>query len=420
MMPNDPLFINQWGLMQIRAPLAWDQTKGGKNVTLAIIDSGIMMDRNDNLIHEDLRSDKFKLGKNCRLEDKNINDKWDHGTGVAGVVAADTDNNLGIAGMNWYSDVIIYKIIEGEWERARSVLDAIVEALLDIYLKNAGHVVINMSIGVDDSYEGIDTLKLACRHNCLDKGMIICAPAGNKGSQNKLDCPARWSTEIPGIIAVGATNRLDEVCDYSNRNFRVTVVAPGADIWTTSKEMNGYRKGSGTSFATPFVTGLASLIWSKHPQLTNIQVIDTIKNTTFKDFRRRYPNIAYGYGRINAEAALMMGGWEVTLESPKELNFVDVKEGETRVLDVKFNVKSFHATAFEIVKGLSGGFEALQGTSVSLDKTTDYHTPREVVFPISYTGTTRDTSDPGSVTIRCVQTGEEWDIKLSGNTVASN
>jgi hypothetical protein len=85
---------------------------------------------------------------------------------------------------------------------------------------------------------------------------------------------------------------------------------------------------------------------------------------------------------------------------------------------VKFSVKSFHTTTFEILNGPSAGFSAPFATSVSLGKSTDYDTPREAYLWISYTGTTAGDTGSGIVTIRCVETEQQWDIPISANTIA--
>lgn len=418
--PNDPKYLNQWGLLNIGASVAWDHTKGSDKVKIAVIDSGIQLDNDFLLVHPDLKDVRLGFGADYAKGEYRPRDTSNrgHGTKVVGIVAADTDNGEGISGMNWYSNVIIYKISDddGYFNSTR-----IVKAINDLIITHYDHhIIINISSGypIDDGNMIFNSCKLAS-----EKGMIICASVGNirDDRPKEIDIPARYSTEIKGLIAVGATTKLGDVCNFSKRGKEVTVVAPGENILTTTLPIipgTYYGEVSGTSFATPFVTGLASLIWSKHPELTNEEVKDIIRNTARRYHRVPLPDPGYGYGIIDAGAALAQCGWEVSLESKRELKFTNVNEGETRVLEVKFSVKSFHKTTFEIVKGLSDGFQAPWGTSVSLDKTTDYYPPREVVFPISYTGMAPGDHHFGKITVRCVETGEEWDI--SANTIAED
>ncbi|MBA7469796.1 hypothetical protein ES707_05070 [subsurface metagenome] len=137
------------------------------------------------------------------------------------------------------------------------------------------------------------------------KGRLLVAASGND-NESSVDYPAAYDN----VIAVGATNESDERCDSgdwgagwgSNYGAELDVVAPGNDIYSTSLTY-GYASALGTSMAAPFVSGLAALIWSHNPGLTNSYVREIIRSSA-DDIGRRGKDIYTGYGRINAKRAL--------------------------------------------------------------------------------------------------------------------
>ena len=123
------------------------------------------------------------------------------------------------------------------------------------------------------------------------------------------------SADFAGVIAVGVTDDTDSVASFSNVGPAVNVVAPGVSILSTfpTYDVNGdtahdYVSWDGTSMATPHVTGLASLVWSRVPQLTNAQVRDVIENTAVKLGPGTFDD-SWGHGRINAVDAVTKAGW---------------------------------------------------------------------------------------------------------------
>ena len=424
LLPNDPSFGDQWGLQMIDAEGAWDLETGKPGILIGIIDTGIPLDESTGALnHPDLEdATRFIFGTNFVNADDPPRDTHGHGTHVTGTAAAQTDNAIGIAGMNWHSRVYICRIAYSQVP-ASDVLAA-VEEILDYALNNNLRAVINLSYTFppQTSNQLLDACQLV-----HDSGMILCVITGNESSSS-VPLPAVYSANFAGVIAVGSTDQDDTVSDFSNTGPEVTVVAPGRDILSAmppySVQMNrlwdlpqDYAEGWGTSAAAPHVTGLASLVWSREPRLSNEQVRDVLINTAVKLGPGSFDD-AWGNGRVDAAQAVLKAGWLVDIDPDTlSLHFVDVPEGETRRLAVKFTVNSFHATTFEIVGDSPDGFEVL-GTLVPLGKSTDYDTPREAYFWISYTGTTDGAEAVGSLTIRCVQTEQPWEISLSATTIS--
>lgn len=202
-----------------------------------------------------------------------------------------------------------------------------------------------------------------------------------------------------------------------------------------------YQSGfGGTSYATPVCAGTGALMLSANPDLRWEEVRDLIRATAVKidanntnavgrwrdvnnlistDAGYLGPNFSefYGFGRLNAVAAVEEAGWRITLATPT-LNFNDIPENETTLRAVRFDVQSRWPVNFSIVAGPGSPFTTPLGVSVASAGTASADTVREVILWIGYTGTTNGAVHAGSVTVRNTQTGREWTIPITANTVA--
>lgn len=309
LVPTDTRYGDQWGLAQVGAPNAWDLETGTANVLIGIIDSGISINALNNLDHPDLNDPvRYTLGTDY-VDGGTPRDTYGHGTHVTGIAAAESNNTQGIAGMSWNSPVYICRTLD-VWGNGSSAdfADA-VEEIVDYAVAHSLKAVINYSAGGGDN----QTKRDACQY-IEDHGMILCAATGNDNG-GAVIYPAAYSTMYDGVIAVGSTDDDDTVSGFSNVGPEVTVVAPGRDILSTMPMYAvtipaaiAYDELDGTSMATPLVTGLVSLMWSRHPGFTNKKIKDCLIKTAIKlgagDF-----NNDWGYGRIDAEEALRCGDW---------------------------------------------------------------------------------------------------------------
>ena len=416
--PSDTRYSEQWAFPKIQADSAWEHQTGHSGILVADIDTGISF-QNGALTHPDLDdAGRYTLGTDFVNDDAVPEDAHGHGTHTAGTAAAESDNGSGVAGMNWTSPVYVCRIFDASGNGSEADFEAAVEEIVDHAVAHGLKAVINLSAGW---FTDNQVLRDACDY-ADSHGMLLCVAAGNEGGA--LRTPAIHSADNAGVIAVGATDSGDAVASFSNVGPAVTVVAPGVGILSTfpTYDVSGdtahdFVSWDGTSMATPHVTGLCSLVWSQVPQLTNEQVRDVVANTAVKLGAGDFDD-SWGHGRINALDAVLKAGWELT-PTQLHLSFVDVPEGETQLRAVRIDVKSFHATTFDmsVLPGAPFAMHSYSGP-VTLGKSTDYDTPREVYLWVRYTGTTAGDTASGTAQARCVTTGELFDVTITANTIA--
>ncbi|MEO3863146.1 S8 family serine peptidase [Acrocarpospora sp. B8E8] len=304
--PNDPRFAQQWGPTAVGAEAAWDLETGAGNVLIGIIDSGISMSA-DVLDHDDLRdAARITLGTDF-VDGGTPRDLNGHGTHVAGIAAAAGNNATGVAGMNWGSPVYICRTLDASGNGGSADFADAVEEITDYAVARGLKAVINYSGGGPAN----NTKQQACQY-ASDRGMLVIAAAGNDNG-GPVIWPAAYSTSIPGVVAVGSTDPGDVISSFSNIGPEVTVVAPGRNILSTLPTYSvsptlplNYGSLSGTSMATPLVTGLAALMWSRHPGHTNAKIKQCLQDSAVKLGAAAFDN-SWGHGRVDARAALTCG-----------------------------------------------------------------------------------------------------------------
>ncbi|MBP7331199.1 MAG: S8 family serine peptidase [Firmicutes bacterium] len=261
--PNDPFYENQWGLGAIMAESAWDMLLPyqARVVTVGIIDTGIEK------THPDLASRIAPGGYNFILNSSDVYDINGHGTGVAGVIAAETGNGAGIAGVTGRLNVKILPLQAASYKGYAYVSDVI--KAID-YAIEKGVDVLNLSMG-SSSFSDIENEAI---QRAVQSGIVVVASAGNEGTQ-EFSYPASFDN----VISVGSVAKDITISSFSNHNDRVDLVAPGEDIYTTGLD-NSYSSYYGTSFAAPMVAGIASAIKATDPTLTPAEIASIIKDTT--------------------------------------------------------------------------------------------------------------------------------------------
>jgi subtilisin family serine protease len=303
--PNDTRLAEQWSLPMVDAFDAWDLETGDPTVLIGVIDSGISM-TGGALDHPDLSGSRFTLGTDF-VDGGEPRDLNGHGTHVAGIAAGLGNNAAGVAGMAWGTRVYICRTLDAAGSGSSADFADAVEEIVDFALANNLKAVINYSGG-----GGANQTKLDACNYASTNGMLLCAATGND-DHGPVIWPAAYSLTVPGVVAVGSTDQADQVSTFSNVGPEVTVVAPGTGILsampTYAVTINaGLNFGTldGTSMATPLVTGLAALMWSRHIGFTNQKIKDCLISSAVKLGAGSFDN-AWGNGRVSAEAALRCG-----------------------------------------------------------------------------------------------------------------
>jgi thermitase len=310
--PNDTFFQYQYALYNkgqqiwvvpgspqgrasadIKAPSAWEETKGTETVIIAIVDTGV------DLLHPDLKNKIKNSGRDFINNDFDATDDNGHGTVVAGIAAADTNNNEGIAGVAWNCKILPVKVAGTD---GLGPEDKVADGIRWAVDNGAG--VINLSMGsVEPSLLIRDAVKYA-----YDKNAVVVASAGN--NNGPVNYPAAYDDYV---LAVAATDYNDNRTSWSSYGPQVDVAAPGDKVlgpYPTSLTPVGffpYLPGTGTSMSAPHVAGLAALIKGLKPGLKVADIMNIIRysadDVNASQFKGRDDYI--GYGRINMEKALV-------------------------------------------------------------------------------------------------------------------
>jgi subtilisin family serine protease len=245
--PNDDaLWQQQWGPRRVRAQKAWDATRGSPSVVVAVVDTGV------DYAHPDLQG-LFVDGYDFVNQDADPRDDQGHGTSVAGVIAARTQNREGQAGMCWTCKMMPVKVLDATGSGTTSTIAAGI-----VWAANHGAQVINLSLGGAGTTQALaDAISFA-----TGNGAVVLAAAGNSGSTTRF-----YPAAYPDALSVAATTPEDRLYDWSNRGQDwVQVAAPGCDV--APVRGGGYGIFCGTSAATPVASGIAALALSLDPGLS--------------------------------------------------------------------------------------------------------------------------------------------------------
>lgn len=304
MVPNDAQFTELWGMQNlgqtvhgkvgvvqadIRAPEAWALHRGSGRVIVGIVDTGI------DYTHPDLAANVWSLANNDAVHGYNaITDTLDpmddasHGTHVSGTIGARGGNGVGVVGVNWNVKLMGCKFLGKDG--SGSLSDAI--KAID-WCVDHGAQVLNNSWGGGGYSEALkESIQRAG-----ERGVLFIAAAGNESNDNDAEASYPASYDLPNVIAVGASTNLETIASFSNYGAtQVHLMAPGEDIVSTIPG-GGYESYSGTSMATPHVTGAAALLMSYDPSLDSVAVKNRLLSST--DKIRNFRNKVSTGGRLN-------------------------------------------------------------------------------------------------------------------------
>ena len=294
--PNDPDYSQLWGLnntgqsggtadADIDAPEAWDIQKGNPNLVIGVIDTGVDynhpdlvgniwtnpgeiagdgIDNDSNGYIDDVR------GWDFAYNDNNPMDVDGHGTHVAGTIAGKGNNGVGVTGVAWNAKIMPLKFLDDNGDGFTS------SAILGINYATAKGVKLT-----NNSWVGGDSQALSDAINTAgQQGALFIASAGNESNNNDANPAYPASYNLSNIISVASTTRTDGLSSFSNYGATtVDLGAPGSSIYSTLPN-SSYGTKSGTSMASPHVTGAAALLWSQNPTWTAQQVKNKLMQTT--------------------------------------------------------------------------------------------------------------------------------------------
>jgi hypothetical protein len=332
--PNDPLVAKQWYLPQIRAFDAWPELPALPGVRVAIIDSGIDADHPE--FEGRIAATRSFVGGTAKT------DQQGHGTFVAGLIAATTNNAQGIAGVGFPAQLVIAKVVRPD----RSIsLEAEAEAIR--WAVDQGARVINLSLGgvrdpLNPSRDTFSALEAAAVSYAYSRGSVLVAAVGNADQAPTRPWPfASYPAALPHVIGVSALGRDGSVPTFSDRDqIYNDIAAPGQGILSTFPRAltalrtgcvnqgysdcgpDEYRQAEGTSFAAPLVTGAATLLLAVRPDLTPDQVstlitraaVDVNASTGCRQCPLQRDALS-GWGRLDIAAAVVQA-IEGTLPPP--------------------------------------------------------------------------------------------------------
>ena len=321
-LPHDPQFNDQWALANsgqrggkqgadISATLAWATTTGSDKVVVAVLDSGV------DYTHEDLIQNMWmrpadmapyqdnelgtiddEHGFNAIDTASDPMDENGHGTHCAGIIGAEGENNVGIAGVNWKVQIMPLKFMNaGGFGTTKDAIEAI-NYVIDRKKAGVNVRIISASWGSTQRSRALeDVIRKA-----YENDILFVAAAGNATTNNDRNPHFPSSYNVPNVISVAALDRHDELAKFSNWGVKsVAIAAPGVDILSTWLG-NGYEEKSGTSMATPVVSGVAALVLAEHPKMSVDELKKKLLASTDPIVALK-GKIATG-GRINAAKAL--------------------------------------------------------------------------------------------------------------------
>lgn len=443
----------EWGEQHwaewIGLPGAWDITKGDAGVLIVLVDSGISIDVGSGETdpdHPDLLGPRYltRTGVNQDYVDDDDVPEDDypegHGTAVAGIATAAGDNGTGMAGVNWVSNVYIARVLrpDDDWDTG-SLKDAVHNALTYAAGAKIERVVINVSLYTDADVDQMRQM-LDESPTLVPKVLFCCSVKVMGLSRTEIMWPAAYASEYDFVLPVASTNGGDDAAaDFIAEplglyNYdAVGIFAPGVAIHTTrptytrgasgvATEVN-YGDSTGTSFATPMVTGVASLMWGLNKELTAKQLIECMKNMadvlyyTKKDDTGAIISTAAPHYRLNASKAVEAAKWNIQLKE-SHLVFTEVAVGDHYDKKVVFETDCVHELNFEMVAGSDSGFPA--SGSLTVDPASGRYDPSTLTglfdkIVVTYTPPAAGDISYGEFRIKCKETAQEWTVFITAS-----
>ncbi len=318
--PNDPEFDDpaMYGLLKISAPQAWDIETGSSSVVVANIDTGIRY------THQDLAANMWTnagetpdngidddgngfiddyYGYDFRYNDPDPWDQHGHGTHTAGTIGAVGNNGLGVVGVSWNVKIMAIKIYSaGAGDTTSAMLINAYNYVRMMRERGVNIVATNNSYGGCEEACGYDQATKDAIDALGEAGILNVFAAGNSGVNVDITPEYPGSYDSPSIITIGASNS-DDIRVFNYGPINVDLAAPGISIRsTTFNSDSSYGNKSGTSMATPHVTGAAALLAAHYPKMSAASIKATIMNSV--DHLPQWNGVVKSGGRLNVFRAL--------------------------------------------------------------------------------------------------------------------
>ena len=311
--PDDPVYYDQWNLEKIACPEAWAITTGDASVIVAVIDSGL----------SDFAGEyegRIVPGYNFVDDNEDYSDTEGHGSAVTSVLAAKGNNGVAIAGICWDCRILPLKVFD-ESPFSPPQFSSKVAAAIDLAVSKGARV-INMSLNLSESEVIMSAITRA-----RSAETVLVTAAGNKAPT-----PITSLGRIPGVIAVGTTNNND-LRYLSNGGKDLDLMAPGVNLWVLGP-VGWWPPTTGSSVASPHVAGVAALILSLRPELTATEV-EALLYSGADDIGEPGWDPETGWGRLNARNSLLLArsGARIRLESGGRavINWDSIPDPDNRV-----------------------------------------------------------------------------------------
>jgi len=377
LLPNDPRFGELWGLhntgqsggtadADIDAPEAWEISTGSSGIVVGVIDTGV--DYN----HEDLAANIWRntgeipgngidddgngyvddiYGMDAYNGDSDPMDDHNHGTHVAGTIGAVGGNGIGVVGVNWQVRIMALKFLGAGGSGSTSGAIECINYAVTMAARGVNIRVLSNSWGGG----GFSTALRDAIQTAANSGILFVAAAGNDAANNDATPHYPSSYDLPNVLAVASTDRYDQRSSFSSYGFStVDVAAPGSSVLSTTRN-NQYATFSGTSMATPHISGIAALILASNPTMSYQALRKLVLFSS--DSIPSLSGLVLTGGRVNANNALRQSG--TSLRIFRTMTSFSVSVGETLRLEAMAGLYADPVPGINVVATFSNGSPSL-------------------------------------------------------------